>query len=420
LLGDEAAMTGGAGVAVSRDSGSLWYNPAGLGGLKLGRMELSGTVYQAKFRKIEGYLETDLPGGRYTADVGFNDFGSVPTALVFVRNINEKISAGIGWYQTNDSWVEFRTDIQAPVGVDDAQWTQGVEYHQRAYTLHIGPAFGIEINPRFRIGASLFFTYHSYTASFTSFAAVEYSELDEEDSYYTLGQNAYIGSIGTMLQVGLQAQVSDHWHLGVVLRSPEFEVVAWHDKSRNGSGVIEDSANIDVEPGFQYRTDEGMEWGFSPTQALEGQIAVAYKTAKMWIGGEVAVRPPLTSQDLRFLWNASIGGRYQFTETLNWGAGLFTDNSPNKKPENLLEVQVNRYGVSTGLEFKTPLMTRSKNGKKEKKLVWATTVAAIYSLEVGSSTIIHYDYDSPEGFEFPTKNIVLHHVMAHLGTALYF
>jgi hypothetical protein len=206
----------------------------------------------------------------------------------------------------------------------------------------------------------------------------------------------------------------------VVLRSPEFEIVAWHDKSLNGSGVIDGSSNIDVEPGFRYRTEEGTEWGFTPTQALEGQVAVAYKTDKMWIGAEVAVRPPLASQNLRFLWNASVGGRYQFTETLNWGAGLFTDNSPNKKPENLLEGQVNRYGVSTGLEFKTPVMTRSKSGKKDKELIWATTVAAIYSFELGSTTIIYYDYDSPEGFEFPTRNVVFHQVMAHLGTALYF
>jgi long-subunit fatty acid transport protein len=413
-------MTGGAGVAVCSDSGSLWYNPAGLGGLNLGRMELTGTIYQAKFRTVEGYMDTTVPSGRYTADARANDFGSVPTSLVFVRRINAKISAGIGWYQTADNWVEFRTELQEPLGIDDAEWTQGIEYHQRAYTFHIGPAFGVEINPRFRVGASLFFTYNSYTANFNSFAAVEYSDGGEEDSFYTVGRNIYTGSIGVMLAVGLQAEVADHWHVGIVLRSPEFEIVSWHDNSRNGSGVVEDSGNIDVEPGFQYETDEGRVWGFSPTEPLEGQVAVAFKTSKMWIGAEVAVRPPLYSQDFRFLWNASIGGRYQFTETLNWGMGLFTDNSPNKKPDSLLEAQLNRYGVSTGLEFKTPLTVRSKKGKKDKQLVWTTTVAVIYALEVGSVSKVYYDYDSPEGFEFPPTNVIFHHLMAHLGTALYF
>jgi hypothetical protein len=212
FLGDEAALTGGAGIAVSADSGSLWYNPAGLGGLALGRMELTGTIYSAKLRKANGILKAHLPSGTYSSGTRADDFGSVPTSLVFVRHGNDRILYGLAWYDTfTDSGITFEQAIP-----------------------------------------------------------------------------------------------------------------------------------------------------------MEAQLGVVYQRGKNWLGAEATVRPPLYDEGQTLLWNASVGGRLALSPVLSWGAGIFTDNSGEKRTDDALRWRSDRYGFTTGMEFKTPLMVKgSRTGRRE-------------------------------------------------------
>ena len=425
FLGDEAALTGGAGIAVSADSGSLWYNPAGLGGLTLGRMELTGTVYSAKLRGLDDILVTRIPSGKYTADARADDFGSVPTSLVFVRNGNEKISYGAAWYQTRDSWLDFRADMQEPYDTEGRVWSEGVEYHQRAYVYHIGPSIGIALTPRLKIGASLYFVYTNFNASLRAFLGITDPDADPPtDTIVAVSEQYSEMSLGFMVAAGLQLQLSNRWHMGVVLRTPTFQV--W--ESVDGSSLDSETAASETEffSDFNYTTEEDTRFVFEQTVPMEAQFGVVYRNGDNWIGAEAAVRPPLEAMDQTLLWNASIGGRMALTSIVSFGAGIFTDNSSTEKGAvGSLDWKSDRYGFTTGLEFKTPLIVKGspeKEGeeKKERSLTWTTTIALSYSFEFAEYNTFDVNSEHTEILTLPRKDGVFHQGFVYLGTALYF
>ncbi len=443
FLGDEAAMTGGAGIAVSADSGCLWYNPAGLGGLKLGRMELTGTVYSAKLRKLDNVLETTVDGKAHTASVRADDFGSVPTSLVFVRHLNDKISYGAAWYQTADAWLDFRTNLQVPVQDSSFNWSEGIEYHQRAYVYHIGPSIGIQLAPTFRIGASLYFVYRNFNASIRSFAGIGDDSVEGGDLLLVQSEYYAYMDLGLMIALGIQWEMVPKWHLGVVLRTPTFRVWVSTDESNLDAAASNlTGVNEEALVGFDYVTDEGSRMTFKQTVPMEAQLGLTYRSGRSWIGLEAAVRPPLVDMDQKLLWNASLGGRLALTDVLSWGAGIFTDNSAVHKDISLINWRSDRYGFTTGLEFKTPLIVKSnpkpekseadekgssggpdkKETKKqnERVLTWATTLALSYSFEIADYGNILIDGDQEEFVTSQIQTAIFHQGFVYLGTALYF
>jgi hypothetical protein len=438
FLGDEAAMTGGAGIAVSRDSGSIWYNPAGLGGLDLGRMELTGTVYSAKLREADKILQASLPSGTYSSDVRADDFGSVPTSLVFVRHGNDKFSYGFAWYQTSDTWLDFRTDLHVPFDDSGLEWLEGLEYHKRSYVYHIGPAFGIQLTPRFRIGASLFFVYGNTKASVSAFIGLTDPDAEPpNDSLSSIRDWESTMDVSLMTMVGIQWEPVDRWHLGVVLRTPTFRVWEYRDGSTIDTEVLAETESFTSI--FTYDAETKNEMTFEQKVPMEAEIGLVYKRDKNWIGIEGAVRPPLDKMNQTFLWNASIGGRLALTSVFSWGAGLFTDNSQEKSTDDPLQWKSDRYGITTGLEFKTPLLVKGGSIKKsggdkdaaqthsavkktepDRTLTWATTLSLSYSFELAEYKALVVDIETDEAMRIVPEKGIFHQGFIYLGTALYF
>jgi hypothetical protein len=100
LYGDQAALTGGAVVATSANTASIWYNPAGLGLNDRGRFDLSGTAFTLRDRPIPAGLALDLPSGRVDVPLSSRKVFVVPATLAYARRIGEGLSmskvSGIG------------------------------------------------------------------------------------------------------------------------------------------------------------------------------------------------------------------------------------------------------------------------------------------------------------------------------------
>jgi hypothetical protein len=408
FLGDEASMTGGAGIAVTRDSGSIWYNPAGLGGLSRGRMELSATAFKLKLRHIDKFVEAELPGGSVQRDMNINSFGSVPTAVVFVRKLNDAISFGLAIHQTGNLVESVRIEMNEPFR--SGRWRLGVENHDQEFTYHVGPGVGWQIADRFRIGLSLFVVYHSETSNEQEFLSLSLEDSSGTNNYAYLWSNYYdVIAVGLKIEAGLQWEFFENWHLGLVLRSPEMDF--FYSETEIAYDVELDSDFDDAAYG---ETESFSEWGYYGGPDLEAQLGLAYQTSRFWIGAEAAFRPPASSYE-EWLLNASIGGRFQVRDTLGLGVGIFTDRSTGLEPEWLLDEDTDRYGLCLGGEMRTPIEVKSD---KITELVWTTTLALVYSFEIGQVAGVSFDSDFFS--ETTMRDVVFHQIFVHLGSALYF
>mgnify|MGYP002381664649 CR=1 FL=1 len=93
---DDAAMTAGAVSAITRDAGAIWYQPAGLGGIKRGSIDLSGSAFGVRIRSVPNALVTTFPSGTRSVTLDSTDIFSAPHALGFVRHISDTVSIGAG------------------------------------------------------------------------------------------------------------------------------------------------------------------------------------------------------------------------------------------------------------------------------------------------------------------------------------
>lgn len=85
LLGNLAALCGGAVAVVGDDGASLWYNPAGLVAVDRDALDLSGSAYMLRLRDYPGILRGDMPDRPIEADplldLGETGIFIVPSAV---------------------------------------------------------------------------------------------------------------------------------------------------------------------------------------------------------------------------------------------------------------------------------------------------------------------------------------------------
>src|SRR5215472_867377 len=159
LFGDQAALTGGAVVATSRDAAAIWYNPAGLGQNQRVRLEVSASAFTYRLRPIPRGLALDLPTTRAQESIQSSDIDIVPTSIAAVRQIADGVNLGVGVFTTEEDLTDFErtastSDPTMSLDVAGALTGTLIRYHA-------GPSIGWQASRRVRIGVSLFGVYES-------------------------------------------------------------------------------------------------------------------------------------------------------------------------------------------------------------------------------------------------------------------
>lgn len=413
FMGDEAAMTAGAGTAIISDAGMLWYNPAGLGGIVRNNLQLSGTILNGKIRRVPNFISSDLPSGVHARDAEGNGLGSVPGSASIIGNASPKWSWGIGFFAADVDYMELTADIQAPYDNNGGTWDQNAAAYVSRQTYRLGPSLGWALTTRLRFGLSLFCSYYSTVQDIYMSAARTNVAAALETEYVNYAEHTYSGDFTVMLRGGMQWEFVSNWHLGVVISTPVTTVTTLSDSSEMRT------ANMSAEDAYIHEFTDSWDWKFTPKEAAAFSLSLAYKVDKrFWVGAEGEIRPPLQEENLDILWNASLGGRLFLSEKFNWGAGLFTDNSPNQTPKKVLENRINRYGITTGAEVRLPLSFQGRNGGRT--LIWATSASISYSLEAGEFGTLRTSPEEPNPFSYPVTQVFFHQSVLYVGTTLYF
>lgn len=422
--GDSAAMTGASGMALYRGCGSAWYNPAGIVGNQRSQIDLSASAFVFRIRNSTGLVTTQIPGSTHDADLAAVSIQTVPSAVVFKRKLAKKLHGAL---------VILVTDLET-YHLDDEMQQQGGghTYYQRTsidqilQTYHFGFALGWEISERFRMGWSAYAVYSAYSYEFRAVTAA-HTSIDPDgattDPYLLIDNSSAESSLwGIQLGMGIQWQMSEHWHLGMMVRAPVIELkeesnahwqlnLATHQPGFGGGLFIK-------EPLANHAG--GL---ISPMQVALG---LAFKQKRYWLGLEGDLTLPVKNfqewLDYPVQWNFRFGGRFFVAKRVAIGFGLFTERSLRRDPLDSFpgDSAFDYYGATFGIKWRTTHTVQKV--LRADGLVLTTTIGLRYAYGYGSMTTMQNDLRNLDQVEwtFEAQSRSVHELGLYIGSSLYF
>jgi hypothetical protein len=422
LFGDQASLTGGAVVASIRDTAAIWYNPAGLGMNRRGRLELSGTAFTLRWRKVPGGLAFDLPSGRSEGPIESREIYVVPTALAAVREVADGVSVGVGLFVTEQDLFNYQRSVHendAAVDLDVAGALTGTLLRYDA-----GPSIGWQVTPRLRLGATFFAVYENYHEFRKLFADARMTGT-YQSSFLQRLVDAKSDRLGFELLVGAQVDAGAGFELGFSARSPRL-IYYERAETDNSTALISQGAGaptiaisaVDHQPigaegtGFTHppRFDAGVSKAVGPLE-----LSADVELRPTGLGGSTAKRTVV---------NGRAGMLWSVNDDTLLGLGLFSDRSSAGPPVHFPDSRVDYYGVSAGWKQKNLIKVRAK--ERASSLQFSTTVAVRYALGTGQATRIRFDYrDTPTTgivgrVDDERERVVYHEISLYLGTGFEF
>lgn len=413
LLGNEAAMTGGAVGAISSDGTGAWYNPASVAGTERNSVDLSGSATVLRIADTPALIASTISGR--SADGGFFELVGVPSALALSRRIDCQWTLSLG------IWVPSLTSHTDRVNLDDpfvdytARWQFVQQESSQSY--YAGITLAAEILPNLRFGATLYGLYRS-TSLTTQFFGGIVDDMGTATLIRGLSQISSLQSAGIELGVGFQWEPTPGLHFGLSVRSPGLQLGSLYRAT--STTVFADSGGILFTPSGSdsLAPNVGL---ITPTRI---RLSAAYRFDRAWIGVDADFQHelyvPELSIDRRWVFNVRLGGRYWLEENVSIGAGLFTDVSPYRTPTIFGQTHVDFFGGSLGLELHTP--HRLGQGESADTIVFSQTFALRYAAGVGTIGGLAFDPSvaGENAASLRETGTTLHELSLHIGSALLF
>ena len=93
LVGNDAALTGGAVAATVEDGNALHHNPAGIGWATSDQVDGSASLFVLRRFRIDDFIQ---PEGQPNEDAAVTALDSVPSSLSYTRRVRPGPSIALG------------------------------------------------------------------------------------------------------------------------------------------------------------------------------------------------------------------------------------------------------------------------------------------------------------------------------------
>ena len=423
--GNEAAMQGGAVAATGTGAGQLWYNPGALAVGQGNRIELSGSLFSLRFRKLDPYMEIAAPDGSVVAANSERsvDFLSVPSALSYTRRLGRRVRAGVGVFvQVQDS-VDLDSGLIWNDGAGtDLSYRRALKFGQQR--LFAGPGLSADFG-NFSFGASLFFVYEQ--SSFEEVSSLFVTAPGPTDASATEEYRVDTRRFGLELILGAHLKLGSHVHAGLVLRGPRFRLTDELSVGRVATESVDGPAGSSVttldEPPFAFRSDRPLA---APARLV---FALGYVTGDLTLSAEIDVAHPYSGfQEYIWTYNVRAGARIGITDSMDLGVGFFTDRANVAGTNSAFQSFLDYYGGNLAVSTATPVGVRhDPDDGTPDQLVFHTTVSLRYAAGVGAGSgaialADQIDDDASVGvFLFgEDQRLLVHELALYIGSGLDF
>ncbi|QQR91574.1 MAG: hypothetical protein IPJ88_07590 [Myxococcales bacterium] len=416
LLGDTAAMTGGAVTAGIGDGTALWYNPAGIAEAKQHQVDVSGSVYTLRNYSIGSVLQT-VQGQNKGASIA--EVISVPSALTYVRKISENVNLAFGLFVPSANDFSLRAVLQQDQSGASGQGLISVGLTSAAY--FGGAGLGWKLSDKLRIGAGLYMSYRSENGSVHFGLGVKNDAIDLAISTSSLLSNQYMG---LEAGVGVQWDFARRWTLGLSVRSPGMLFLqSLRDTRLTAGGVIVGS---DAVTQFEPEETNSFEFASGIVSPTRIRMGLAYQIDGGWLSVDGDIQHGLKNDELsinnRFVWNLRAGGKLALSEHFSFGLGVFTDRSSDPEVREFADSKIDFYGLATAIQYRNKYALAEEEDSSD--MTFSTTIGLRYAYGSGDFGSFVFDPSTfGTGADDPLSeksNFTVHELGIHLGSAFYF
>ncbi len=418
LLGNQAAITGGAVTAITADGAALWYNPAGLAANDRNKLDISGSAFVLRIRDYPKVFETKLPESTEFDDLSGVDFLSVPSALAYVRRLSDDVQLGFGLFVPELDASSVQADTTAQGSVYDFAQQFEIESQRQVYYGAVG--VGIVASDTLRLGLTLGLFYASGSASTQLWWDVGTQQ--PSAIVILLSQEVSSARFGLQLTGGAQLDVTDDITLGLNVRSPALQLYETVTASR--LGIAANVSATDNDAALDFVPVDRSEFNVGLVQPVSATLAVAYRLSPTtFVAAEfefvAGLDDDATGVERESTWNARVGAQLALDETSFFGIGLFSDRSDTSAPSEFGDKQVDFYGVALGVDLSTPLNIRG--GDRADGLIFTSTFGLRYAFGSGKLGGQTGDFRGL-GVDPPPRvvDITEHEISLHIGSGLLF
>ncbi len=412
LLGNEAAMTGGAVTAVVNDGSAAWYNPAGIAAVQRDTLDLSGSATMLRIADTPALLQSSR-GLR--ASGGYYELLGIPSAVTMVRRLESNLALGLGIFVPQLTSHTDRVSLEEPSADSIARFQLTQQESNQEYYGSV--SLGISLASNLRLGFALFGTYRQFALTTQFFGGSE--RMGESIAAFGVAGLTSIQSVSLELGVGLQWELAPGWNIGISARSPGLLLGSLF-RSTNTS-FASSSHGLEFIP-----TDDG---GLEPRADIVAparfRFGLARRFAEGWIGVDTDFQHELSRPEIgierRWTGGVRIGGRYEVNPQISIGAGLFTDLDATRHIVGLGETRLDFFGGTLGLELRNPHLLAGSESASD--IVFVNTFALRYA--AGTGLIGGLRFDTTHSERVGTVEVIpvattVHEISLHLGSALHF
>jgi hypothetical protein len=256
-LGERESFLANAGTGDADDTGAVYYNPAGLTGIRADKVSVLGSVYLSYTTKTDSVAVLDNTNIPYNAG-GFN---SIPVTFVFSKKLGDW-DVAFSMLIPDSIQTENRASFTTP------NTTGTILQSYRDNDIWLGLSAAHVIDSKWSVGVTLFGIQHSET----NVAAVVIDVANQTNTFSTSDARSDLQTLGFSLDMGVAYRPIPQIGLGLRLQSPMIQVSGSANtysanRSSVAAGTTEDNAN--VTGNYQLPLDMTIGAAFNVGQYLE-------------------------------------------------------------------------------------------------------------------------------------------------------